>query len=106
MHIGFMYQGGKVTIDQLEDFEAEFFCERGRSQIFKKTTDIGRGLYFETTTIDGVTRYDYYAKVDTNVVGPGYLKMKFTAYIRDGEQIRKEVAGCTSNVRIVDDYTY
>jgi hypothetical protein len=109
MHIGFMYQGGKVTLHDLDHFQAEFFCDnRSRAQVFDstRTPENGGFIVVETQIDGGQSQYDYYALVDTAQTGPGNLKMKFTAYIHDGTGIRKEIAACSTNVRVVNDYNY
>lgn len=99
MHIGFSYRNGEVTLDDLNGFSVDFFCDEGRVQHFEKSQ-----LIYEDKT------GEYYACVDTKITGPGILKMKLTAdiYEWDGmygnDMLRTEVAVCTTNVRILDTY--
>lgn len=96
MHIGFSYQGGEVTLDDLNSFSVDFFCNEGRVQHFEQ----GQLIYEDKTG-------EYYACVDTKITGPGILKMKLTANISEydkygDDMVRTEVAVCTTNVRILD----
>lgn len=91
MHIGFDYSGGGIELKDI-DFNVDFFCEPEYVQHFEK-----RDLIVE----DG----EYYAAVDTNITGPGQLKMKMTAYIPSKQmfgnnRLRTEVAVCNTNVII------
>lgn len=93
MHIGFEYSGGNVKLKDI-DFNVDFFCESDNVQHFEK-----KDLIVE----DG----EYYAAVDTNITGPGQLKMKMTAYIPSSQRfgkdrLRTEVAVCNTNVIIQD----
>lgn len=91
MHIGFNYSGGVIELKDIL-FNVDFFCEPEYVQHFEK-----RDLIVE----DG----EYYAAVDTNITGPGQLKMKMTAYIPSSQKfgndrLRTEVAVCNTNVII------
>lgn len=93
MHIGFSYPGENLTLDDLINFTADFYCEEDKVQHFDKNNN-------DFILENG----EYYAPVDTTVTGPGVLKMKLTAFISDdpkfGSDGRKEVGICTTNVII------
>ena len=78
MHIGFSYPGVNMTLDDLNDFNVDFYCEEGMVQHFEKDD-----LIQEEPVTTGRVEHEYYAPVDTTKVGPGELKMKLTAYIND-----------------------
>ena len=107
MLLGFNYPANKdeVTLDKI-DFDVEFFCKEGKSQKFSKRGVIKSGEY--TSGAGGLQRDTdtWYAYVDTNITGPGVLKMKFTAYIPvyvmvGNNMTRTEVAVCDTNVMIL-----
>ena len=107
MLLGFNYPANKeVTLD-LIDFDVEFYCKEGKSQKFVKRGERKSGEF--TSGIGGLQRdtNDWYAYVDTNITGPGALKMKFTAYIPvygatvGNDMTRTEVAVCDTNVMIL-----
>ena len=102
MLLGFNYPSDKdLTLDNI-DFDVEFYCKEGKSQKFTKRNGTNYngmgGLYRD--------KDNWYAYVDTNITGPGVLKMKFTAYIPvygatvGNDMTRTEVAVCDTNVMI------
>lgn len=101
MLLGFNYPADEnLTLDNI-NFDVEFYCKEGKSQKFIKRGTVYNGL-------GGLQRDrdNWYAYVDTNITGPGILKMKFTAYIPvygqtvGNDMTRTEVAVCDTNVRI------
>ena len=107
MLLGFNYPADSktVTLDNI-DFDVEFYCKEGKSQKFvkrgvRKVGDFANGTGGLQRDSD-----NWYAYVDTNITGPGLLKMKFTAYIPvwgtfvGNNQTRTEVAVCDTNVMI------
>ena len=107
MLLGFNYPADSktVTLDNI-DFDVEFYCKEGKSQKFVKR-GVRQGGEF-SNGIGGLQRDrdNWYAYVDTNITGPGMLKMKLTAYIPvygqtvGNDMTRTEVAVCDTNVRI------
>ena len=106
MLLGFNYPADKdLTLDNI-DFDVEFYCKEGKSQKFVKR-EVRQGGNF-SNGIGGLQRDrdNWYAYVDTNITGPGMLKMKLTAYIPvygqtvGNDMTRTEVAVCDTNVRI------
>lgn len=88
MAIGFQYQGEQVTLDDI-DFSTEWYTQTAKVVLRKEDYIVEEG--------------DYYAYIDTDKVGKGFLKMRMTAYIPDGHiegGIRKEIAECSTNVSI------
>ena len=102
MLLGFNYPADpkNVLLDNI-DFDVEFYCKEGKSQKFIKRGTVYNGM-------GGLYRDkdNWYAYVDTNITGPGILKMKLTAYIPvygpivGNDMTRTEVAVCDTNVMI------
>lgn len=109
MLLGFNYPADSktVTLDNI-DFDVEFYCKEGKSQKFVKRGVRRDGDSTFANGMGGLQRDsdNWYAYVDTNITGPGLLKMKFTAYIPvwgtfiGNNQTRTEVAVCDTNVMI------
>lgn len=106
MLLGFNYPANPngVTLDNI-NFDVEFYCKEGKSQKFVKRGTINSGEF--SSGVGGLQRDtdNWYAYVDTNITGPGVLKMKFTAYIPlsamvGNDMTRTEVAVCDTNVMI------
>lgn len=106
MLIGFEYLGENITLNDI-DFDVEFYTRGNEfmSQKFiKRASDHGE-LIVET----GQAGTEWFAPVDTSLLGTGDLMMKLTAYIPalagqtfGGDNTRKEVGVCQTDVTIVE----
>ena len=98
MVVNFLYPSDSdITLDTI-DFYVEFFCKPRQRLVLQK-----EDLVREEEEIEGLTVVTWYAMVDTNIVGPGQLKMRLMAYIPDAaasEEIREEYAEIDTNVII------
>ena len=108
MHIGFDYPSDQTkTLDNI-DWDVEFYCNR-TSQLFTKQGEVTEDCQLPgDAEHGGLIREngEWYAPVETTIVGSGQLKMKFTAYIPQenrqygDDHFRTEVAICNTNVII------
>lgn len=101
MAVNFGYQGTALTIDDLNEITFTFYSPLSRSggQTFAKSDLIRR-----ETTVNNMTVVEWFAIVDTSVVGQGQLKLKVDALIPDTDSptfYRREMEECETNLFIV-----
>lgn len=98
MKIDFRYPSDPtLTLDDIS-FSADFFCRSSRAQHFLKSD-----LIREVETTGNLTTVNWYALVDTSLIGPGVINFRLTAEIPDdivGDGVRTEIAQVKTNVII------
>lgn len=98
MAVNFTYPSDTtITLDDI-DFYVEFYCTPNKVQKIPKSA-----LIREVTEADGVETIQYYALVNTSVIGVGIVKMRMWAWIPDIDapnETRPEYAEITTNVVI------
>ena len=80
-----------LTMDDY-DFEVEVYCSPKKTIVVKKESTIR------------IDENNYVVLVDTNIVGAGDLKCKFTAWIPDGDfpdSLRTEVVSVDTGINII-----
>lgn len=101
MAVNFGYQGTALTIDDLDEITFTFYSPLSPSggQTFAK-----RDLIRRVTTVNNMTVVEWFAIVDTSVVGQGQLKLRVDALIPDTDSpsfYRREMEECETNLFIV-----
>lgn len=102
MAVNFGYQGTSITLDDLDDVTLTYY-----SPISKLTGVVltKADLIRRETTVGQTSTVEWFAIVDTSLVGKGQMKLRAEAMIPDGDIMilaqRKEIEVCDTNVVIV-----
>ncbi|MBO4718971.1 MAG: hypothetical protein J5658_03755 [Prevotella sp.] len=102
MAVNFAYQGTSTTLDDLDYAKLTYFSPISKTEgvVLMKSDLIRR-----ETTVGQKTTVEWFAIVDTSLVGKGQMKLRVEAEIPDDDVpetgVRTEIDECLTNVVIV-----
>lgn len=102
MAINFGYRGTELTLDDITSVTFTYFSPVSKLGGVSFTKD---ELIRRETTVNGSSTVEWFAIVDTSLIGQGLMKLRVEAMIPDGdvpiEGERLEIEICDTNVVIV-----